>query len=195
MSQNQPTPAFSLARTAKKFFVSGFVILTFIVYALHERLVGPGGGIGAAAAQQPSSQAAPTMAQPEPTAPPQPTVAQRAPATPRPAPTVPQPSPAPAAPSAGLYRDGQYSGGEIDAFYGLVQVQAVIQQGKIADVQFLEYPNDRRTSIRINRVAIPALISEAIQAQSAEVDVVTGATLTSDAFMMSLQMALRDAQV
>jgi uncharacterized protein with FMN-binding domain len=75
-----------------------------------------------------------------------------------------------------------------------VQVKAVIQAGKIADVQFLQYPNDRRTSIRINNIAMPYLITEAIQAQSAQVDVISGATLTSQAFAQSLQSALATAK-
>ncbi|MBS1965497.1 MAG: FMN-binding protein [Chloroflexi bacterium SZAS-1] len=75
-----------------------------------------------------------------------------------------------------------------------MQVQAVIQAGKLTDVQILEYPNDRRTSIRINNIALPYLISEAIQAQSANVDAISGATLSSDAFVQSLQSALNSAK-
>ncbi len=71
-----------------------------------------------------------------------------------------------------------------------MQVQATIQSGKIANVQFLEFPSDRRTSVEINNVAVPYLEQEAVQAQSANVDVISGATLTSEAFMMSLQNAL-----
>ena len=80
------------------------------------------------------------------------------------------------------------------AYFGMVQVKAVIQAGKIADVQFLQYPNDRRTSIRINNIAMPYLITEALQAQSAEVDIISGATLTSEAFAQSLQSALATAK-
>ena len=95
----------------------------------------------------------------------------------------------------GQYKDGVYTGTEVDAYYGLVQVQATIKQGKLADVQFLEYPNDRRTSIRINTIAMPDLQQEAIQAQSAQVDTISGATLTSEAFVQSLQVALSSAKV
>jgi uncharacterized protein with FMN-binding domain len=75
-----------------------------------------------------------------------------------------------------------------------VQVQATIQGGKLTDVQFLEYPTDRRTSQEINNIAVPYLQQEALQAQSARVDIVSGATLTSEAFMMSLQNALDSAK-
>ncbi len=94
----------------------------------------------------------------------------------------------------GQYKDGTYTGPEVDATYGLVQVQAVVQNGKIANVQFLEYPNDRRTSVRINSYAVPYLQQEAVQVQSANVDWITGATLTSQAFQMSLQAALAKAK-
>jgi uncharacterized protein with FMN-binding domain len=82
----------------------------------------------------------------------------------------------------------------VDAFYGIVQVQTTVQNGKIANVQALEYPTDRRTSARINSIAIPYLQQESIQAQSANIDLITGATLTSEAFAASLQVALGQAQ-
>lgn len=107
----------------------------------------------------------------------------------RPIPT----SPLPQASSSGQYRDGQYIGRVADAYYGNVQVKAFIQNGKISDVQFLQYPSDRRTSIEINTQAMPYLKSEAIQAQSANVDIVSGATATSGAFQESLASALSKA--
>jgi uncharacterized protein with FMN-binding domain len=74
-----------------------------------------------------------------------------------------------------------------------VQVQVSIQGGALKSVQFLQYPNDRRTSRQINDIAMPYLQQEAIQAQSASVDIVSGATLTSQGFEMSLQSALQAA--
>jgi uncharacterized protein with FMN-binding domain len=97
-----------------------------------------------------------------------------------------------AAPSAGL-SDGTYTGSQENAFYGVVQVQAVVNGGRLTDVQFLRYPSDRRTSQQINQRALPVLESEAITAQSANVDSVTGATFTSEAFMASLDSALSQA--
>ena len=81
----------------------------------------------------------------------------------------------------------------MNAYYGLVQVQVVIQSGKIATVQFLQYPNDRRTSQQINAQVMPWLQQEAIQAQSANVNLISGATLTSEGFTNSLQAALQSA--
>lgn len=92
------------------------------------------------------------------------------------------------------YKDGEFTGQVEDAYYGNVQVKAIIQNGKITDVQFLDYPQDRRTSIEVNSQATPILKQEAIQAQSANVDTVSGATATSEAFIKSLQTALAQAQ-
>ncbi len=93
-----------------------------------------------------------------------------------------------------LYKDGSYTGSVADAQWGVVQVKADIMHGKITSVQFLQYPNDRNRSIEINSYADPQLSSEAIQAQSAQVDIVTGATDSSMAFMQSLSDALSQAR-
>jgi uncharacterized protein with FMN-binding domain len=73
-------------------------------------------------------------------------------------------------------------------------VRATISGGKLTDVQFLSYPNDRSTSRRINSVAMPYLTQEAIQAQSASVATVSGASDTSAAFRQSLGNALSQAK-
>lgn len=91
------------------------------------------------------------------------------------------------------YKDGSYTGSVADAYYGNVQVQAIIQGGKITDVQFLQYPNSHGTSVAINQQAMPMLRQEAIQAQSANVQIISGATFTSQAFIQSLQNALNQA--
>ncbi|MFA6278713.1 MAG: FMN-binding protein [Candidatus Paceibacterota bacterium] len=94
----------------------------------------------------------------------------------------------------GLYRDGTYVGTPADAYYGTVQVQAIIQNGKIADVKFLQHPSDRSTSVAVNNYAMPILIREAIVAQNARVDTASGATFTSEAFQQSLASALTQAK-
>ena len=104
----------------------------------------------------------------------------------------PQSTTAPVIPGS-LYKDGSYTGSVADAQWGVVQVEATISNGKITNVQFLQYPNDRSRSIYINNIADPQLSSEAIQAQSANVDIVTGATDTSEAFIQSLTDALSQA--
>jgi uncharacterized protein with FMN-binding domain len=94
----------------------------------------------------------------------------------------------------GIYNDGTYTGSVADAYYGNVQVEVVITNNRISDVKFLDYPQDRSTSRRINSSAMPRLTQEVIQAQSANVNGVSGASDTSAAFRQSLTSALADAR-
>jgi uncharacterized protein with FMN-binding domain len=96
--------------------------------------------------------------------------------------------------NAGGFADGTFTGPVADAYYGQVQVQAVVQNGQIVSIKVLQYPSDRRTSVAINRQALPMLRDEVISAQSPNVDIISGATLTSEAFIQSLSAALRGAR-
>ncbi len=93
----------------------------------------------------------------------------------------------------GQYKNGTYTGDSSDAYYGNVQVQAVIKDGALSNVVVLDYPQDRSTSISKNTRAMPILVSEAIQAQSANINTVSGATYSSGAFKQSLSSALSQA--
>jgi len=110
--------------------------------------------------------------------------------TPTPTP-VPVPTPVK---KTSLYADGTYTGSVADAYYGNIQVQATIQNGQITNVTFLQHPGDRGTSVYINGQADPILASEAISAQSANVNIVSGATDSSRAFIQSLGAALTKAK-
>lgn len=92
------------------------------------------------------------------------------------------------------YKDGNYTGSVTNAYYGNVQVSAAISGGKITTVNFLQYPNSHSTSVAINQQAMPYLQQEAISAQSANVQIISGATYTSQAFSQSLSAALTQAQ-
>jgi uncharacterized protein with FMN-binding domain len=92
------------------------------------------------------------------------------------------------------YKDGAFTGNSEGAYYGNVQVKAIISGGKITDVQFLQHPHDAARSLAINTLAMPNLTQEAIRAQNAQVDIVSGATDTSNAFMQSLSSALAQAK-
>ena len=92
------------------------------------------------------------------------------------------------------YKNGTYTGSVADAYYGNVEVQATVSGGKLTGVTFLQYPSDRSTSVSINSQAMPYLKQEAIAAQSAQVNVISGATATSQAFAQSLGSALIQAQ-
>ena len=94
---------------------------------------------------------------------------------------------------AAALADGTYTGPSVDAYYGRVQVQAVVQSGKIVTLKMLSYPSDRRESLVISQQALPLLRNEVVRAQAAKVDIVSGATLTSQAFIKSLGGALVQA--
>ncbi len=95
---------------------------------------------------------------------------------------------------SGRYNDGTYRGSTFSAYYGRVQVAARIAHGQIVRVDVLKHPTDYRTSRIINSRALPRLQSEVITAQSARVNLVSGATLSSMAFLRSLQTALERAR-
>jgi len=106
--------------------------------------------------------------------------------------TSPQTTPTPE--PAGLYKDGTYTGIVADAFFGPMQVRAIIQGGRIADIQFLQYPNDPGHTTEVSNMSLPRLKSEAIQIQSAQVDIISGATQTTEGFQQSLASALIQAK-
>ena len=193
----------------RKFIVSSIVIIGFVAYSFYQRVF----GAQAVPAIMPNkinptptttSQLIPIKS--GPTFTPTPTKSGQA-QTPTPtnsnknqtAPTnLPTPTaqntPTPTPKPSSKYKDGTFTGDAADAFYGLIQVQATIANGRITDVKFLQAPNDRSTSIMINSQADPMLATEAIQAQSAQVDVVSGATDSSQAFVQSMQSALDKAK-
>jgi len=102
-------------------------------------------------------------------------------------------TPAQSSNSSAQYKDGSFTGSSEDAYYGNIQVKVIISNGKITDVIFLDYPQDNRTSLSINSQAQPMLKAEAISAQSANVDIISGASYTSMAFQKSLASALSQA--
>jgi uncharacterized protein with FMN-binding domain len=84
----------------------------------------------------------------------------------------------------------QTDGPTVGTPYGPVQVSVVVTNGQIVDVVALQLPGGNRESDQINAYAEPQLREMALQAQSANIDVVSGATFTSRAYAESLQGAL-----
>jgi uncharacterized protein with FMN-binding domain len=89
---------------------------------------------------------------------------------------------------------GVFTGPTVEMEYGPVQVAINVRGGKITDVKAMQYPVDRPRSQFINSQAIPLLRNEVLQAQSANVNVISGATFTSEAFASSLQAAIGQEQ-
>ncbi|WP_226532721.1 FMN-binding protein [Microbacterium paraoxydans] len=96
--------------------------------------------------------------------------------------------------AGGGFTDGTYTGTSSQTRYGPVQVQITVAGGRISDVQAIDYPDGNGRDRQINGTAIPRLVSETLQAQSAEIQMVSGATYTSDGYRSSLQSALDQAQ-
>jgi uncharacterized protein with FMN-binding domain len=109
---------------------------------------------------------------------------------------TPQTSPPPTAPpttSAPRPTTRTYTGQQVDNQYGPVQVQITVQGHTITDVEAVVLPTDRARSAYISQQAGPLLRQEALQAQSAQIDGVSGATYTSQSYAQSLQSALDSA--
>ncbi|MBA2393341.1 MAG: FMN-binding protein [Ktedonobacteraceae bacterium] len=164
----------------KKFFVSVIIIGAFMLYSFIYHLSST---VAALPGNTTKSSSSSSSYVPTPT-----------PASTLPPSTVAQITPTPTSAPGGLYKNGLYTGSVADAHWGYIQVKVIVTNGKIADVQFLQYPNDRNRSVEINQYADPQLTSEAIQVQSANVDIVSGATDSSDAFIQSLTTALTQAK-
>jgi len=77
----------------------------------------------------------------------------------------------------------------VDTQYGSIQVEVVVANGQVKDVVALQLPTGRRSG-QISTYSAPILRQEALKAQSASIDAVSGATYTSDAYARSLQAAL-----
>ncbi|MCM3500272.1 FMN-binding protein [Microbacterium sp. P26] len=90
--------------------------------------------------------------------------------------------------------DGTYTGQAANTRFGPVQVQITVSGGAITDVQVPQYPSESGRDQQINSRALPVLVKETVQAQSAQVDMVSGATYTSTGYRTSLQSALDQAR-
>lgn len=112
-------------------------------------------------------------------------------ASPSPVPSgQPAPSPSPS-PSPTGAANGTFTGADFPNRFGDVQVRVVIDNGRITDVQSVQLPSDRARSAYISQVAGPMLRTEVLQAQSAQIDIISGATYTSESYAQSVESALQ----
>ena len=77
--------------------------------------------------------------------------------------------------------------------WGPVQVELTVKAGSVTEVRVLQYPTGNSTDEQINSYALPVLIQETLDTQSASIDMVSGATVTSVGYQQSLQSALDQA--
>lgn len=108
--------------------------------------------------------------------------------------TTPTPAPTSKGSSSGGTSSGTktVTGDLIQTRYGPVQVQLTVTNGKITAASAVALPSGGRSGM-ISAYAEPILDSETLTAQSAQIDLVSGATYTSDAYDQSLQAALDQA--
>jgi hypothetical protein len=79
--------------------------------------------------------------------------------------------------------------------WGPVQVRLTVSAGRIVAADAVQYPNGNGTDQQINSYALPVLAREVLAAQSARIDLVSGATVTSDGYVTSLQSAIDRAHL
>ncbi len=105
------------------------------------------------------------------------------------------PSSTPSATPSTSSKATTYDGDAVMTRFGAVQVQITVKSGQITASQVLQVPwNDRRDQ-EINSYAVPVLNGEVVQAQSSTIDMVSGATYTSDGYIQSLQSAIDAAHL
>ena len=106
--------------------------------------------------------------------------------------TKPSSSPTASSSSAGRTSSAAktYTGDVAQTRWGPVQVEITVESGTITAVDVVQYPNENHKDAEINGYALPILVQDTLKAQSAEIDMVSGATVTSDGYVQSLQSAL-----
>lgn len=91
-------------------------------------------------------------------------------------------------------KDGVYTGQLISTNRGDYQVQLTVASGRMAGVDVIVYPQDNPNSLAINEEALPQYTNQALANQSAQVDLVSGASEAFKGFTGSLQDAINQAQ-
>lgn len=100
----------------------------------------------------------------------------------------------PSTASSGQYKDGTYTGSTASNMYEDIQVAVTVSGGKITNITTPVVNSDSGHSEQINSYALPQLNQQAIAAQSAQIDGVSGASFTSQSYTQSLQSALDQAK-
>lgn len=88
-----------------------------------------------------------------------------------------------------------YTGDSVQTRWGPVQVRITVQDGKITASEAIVYPDGNHEDVQINSAALPVLSQETVQQQSADIDMVSGATVTSEGYLSSLQSAIDKANL
>ncbi len=142
-------------------------------------------------AQPTAVPAQPTAVPAQPTAvPAQPTAV---PAQPTAVPTRVPASPTAATTGKGALHDGTWTSDAIQTNWGPIQVEMVVENGRITDVASIQYPQSRSRSLQISRYALPIYAEQVVSMQNARVNSVSGATQTARGFQQAVQAAIQKA--
>jgi len=95
--------------------------------------------------------------------------------------------------ASGTSTSTTFTGDSASTRWGPVQVEITVAGGTVTDVSVVDYPDNNGKDQQINARALPVLVQETLDAQSADIDMVSGATVTSDGYVESLQSALDQA--
>jgi len=106
------------------------------------------------------------------------------------APTATTPPTVAPGPGPTVAQNRTIMGDPIDNQYGTVQLRVTLQGSRITNIVATQMPDSHQRSLEISQQAEPLLQQEALQAQSAQIDIISGATFTSDSYAQSLQSAL-----
>lgn len=88
-----------------------------------------------------------------------------------------------------------YTGSVVQTRWGPVQVAITVSNGRIVSASAVQVPHDNSHDAEVNGYAVPVLNAETVRAQSAQIDTVSGATVTSGGYVGSLQAALDAAHL
>ena len=116
-----------------------------------------------------------------------------APASTRPPASAPPPQPGATTTTVPAGTRVSSDGPTVTNRFGDVQVRVTVTGNRLTDVEALKLPQDRERSAYISSVAGPELRREALRAQSANIDIISGASYTSESYRQSLQAALDNA--
>jgi uncharacterized protein with FMN-binding domain len=103
--------------------------------------------------------------------------------------------PAPSTPSSSTTSDGTYTGDAVMTRYGAVQVEITVSNGQITSSTVTQVPWSNGRDQQINGYAVPILDDEVVRAQGSGIDMVSGATYTSEGYVQSLQSAIDRANL
>lgn len=170
------------------------VSVLVLLFGYKTSLAGPLATSGPSATGSTQKAFVATVAPPDPT----PAAPSATPSTPSTAAT-PTPSPSTSAKQAKKAKQvptaTTVTGQVAQTRWGPVQVQLLVRSGTISKVSVLQYPAGNPRDQEINAYALPILTQETLSAQSARIDMVSGATVTSDGYLQSLQSALDSANL